>query len=147
MKDEAEELPPNIINFFKRNDGWMPQVCDNDCKEKFLNKYWAGTSVLWAYNSITWGSSRANIWRYAILYTYGGMYIDDDSDFRTLLDDIVGPEDSLILSEEGVFDMKPCYEANYHLSDAAFYRKYKQLLNNPEYDKDHVYFQALQPLD
>ena len=147
VKDEKEDLPPHITALMKRNDGWMPQVCDNDCKQAFLNKYWAGTSVLWAYNNISWGSSKANIWRYAVLYTYGGMYIDDDSDFTTNFDDIIRPEDSLLLSQEGVPDFKPCYESYYHLSDSAFYKRYEKLLNNPDYDKEHVYFQGLQALD
>ena len=33
-------------------------------------------------------ASKADIWRYAVMYTYGGMYIDDDSDIRFPLDDV-----------------------------------------------------------
>ncbi len=147
VKDEKAELPPHILALFKRNNGWMPQVCDNDCKDAFIDKYWAGTSVQWAYNNIVFWPSRADVWRYATLYTYGGIYIDDDADFTTNFDDIIRPEDSLLLSEEGVSDLNPIYEADYHLSDAAFYRRFEKLFNNPDYDKDKEYFQGLRPID
>ena len=50
-----------------------------------------GTSVEWAYNLIRtppYFASKADLWRYAVMYTYGGMYLDDDSDIRTPLDEV-----------------------------------------------------------
>lgn len=37
---------------------------------------------------MAYAASKADIWRYAVLYTYGGMYIDDDSDMKTPLDEV-----------------------------------------------------------
>ncbi|RYY75949.1 hypothetical protein EON63_18875 [archaeon] len=34
------------------------------------------------------GAARADVWRYAVLYTYGGVYLDDDSDMKTPFDDV-----------------------------------------------------------
>jgi mannosyltransferase OCH1-like enzyme len=50
-----------------------------------------GTSVEWAYNLIRappYHASKADLWRYAVMYTYGGMYLDDDSDVKMPLDDV-----------------------------------------------------------
>ncbi len=46
----------------------------------------------WAYNLVRtpqYFASKADIWRYAVLYTYGGMYLDDDSDIRLPLDEVL----------------------------------------------------------
>jgi len=45
-----------------------------------MNTVFAGTSLLWAYHIINnrAGAAKADIWRYAVLWAYGGAYIDDD---------------------------------------------------------------------
>ena len=56
-----------------------------------MNVTFTGTSVQWAYNLVRtpqYFASKADIWRYAVLYTYGGMYLDDDSDIRQPLDEV-----------------------------------------------------------
>jgi len=53
---------------------------DNEEKDEFMKTAFAGTSLLWAYNIINSraGAAKADIWRYAVLWAYGGAYIDDD---------------------------------------------------------------------
>jgi len=55
-----------------------------------MDTVFANTSLQWAYSKIhmAYAASKADIWRYAVLYTYGGMYIDDDSDMKTPLDEV-----------------------------------------------------------
>ena len=40
--------------------------------------------MLWAYRQIhsQLGASRADIWRMAVLYTYGGFYMDIDANLQ-----------------------------------------------------------------
>ena len=38
-------------------------------------------------NSIAY-ASKADIWRYCVLYTYGGLYLDDDATLGNYLDDV-----------------------------------------------------------
>ena len=38
--------------------------------------------------TITLLTVHVDIWRYAVLYTFGGLYLDDDSDIRTSLDEV-----------------------------------------------------------
>lgn len=42
VKDVNDELPGHIKEFFKRNSNWDATVCDNDCKDKFMNTTFAG---------------------------------------------------------------------------------------------------------
>ena len=43
VKDINDELPGHIKAFFQRNPKWDATVCDNDCKDKFMNTTFAGT--------------------------------------------------------------------------------------------------------
>lgn len=90
VKDRNDQLPGHLKSFFERNPKWKINVCDNICKDKFMSATYAGTSVLWAYNLINplVGAAKADIWRYAVLYAFGGVYLDDDSDIRTPLDEV-----------------------------------------------------------
>lgn len=86
-----DELPGHIHEFFQRNYKWKNiHICDNTCKDEFMNTIFANTSVQWAYSLINmaYAASKADLWRYAVLYTYGGMYIDDDSDIKVPLDEV-----------------------------------------------------------
>lgn len=90
VKDEKDELPGHLKDFFARNPDWKVNICDNNCKDRFMNETFQGTSIHWAYYMINpaVGASRADIWRYSVLYTFGGLYLDDDSDIKTPLNEI-----------------------------------------------------------
>lgn len=47
---------------------------DNDC-QKFIKKYFR-PDVLDAYDRLIPGAYKADLWRYCILYIYGGVYLD-----------------------------------------------------------------------
>lgn len=65
-----------------------------------------------------------------MLYTYGGFYIDDDSDMMVPLDNMIEPLDEMIISyEKNGFDGDVCYIPRHHLSDWATFR------NNETYKK------------
>lgn len=90
IKDRNDPLPPHLKALFERNPDWEVSMCDNACKDAFMQNEFANTSVSAVYNLIhpLIGAARADIWRYAVLYTYGGVYLDDDSDIRTPLDQV-----------------------------------------------------------
>lgn len=90
VKDRNDELPSHLNALFLRNPNWIVNICDNACKDHFMSKTFGGTKIGWAYSAINplIGASRADIWRYCVLYSYGGLYLDDDSDIRTPLDEV-----------------------------------------------------------
>jgi mannosyltransferase OCH1-like enzyme len=106
-------------------------------KDKFMNKSFANTSLLWAYNLISpkAGAAKADLWRYAALWIYGGVYIDDDSDIGAPLDNMIEINDTLIISsEKNGFNANRCYIPRYHLSDFSAFRNESkrnlQIFNN-----------------
>ena len=47
---------------------------DNDCRE-FIRTHFK-PDVLWAYDSLIPGAYKADLWRYCVLFIYGGIYLD-----------------------------------------------------------------------
>lgn len=121
VKNRQEALPQHLTALFERNPTWTVNVCDNECKDHFMTTSFANTSLAWAYFAINplVGAARADIWRYCVLYSFGGLYLDDDSDIGTPLDQVVLPQDHMVLSEEGPSSLGECYAPSYHLSDLS----------------------------
>lgn len=152
VKDRNDELPAHLQNLFKRNPLWEIIICDNACKDEFIYGFFGETSVAWAYSLINpqIGASKADIWRYSVLYTFGGVYLDDDSDIQTPFDDIIQATDRLIMSEEGSSSLGECFVPNYSLSEqhtSNYYPNYTQAVhydginpktNQPMFFHDHT---------
>jgi mannosyltransferase OCH1-like enzyme len=75
----SKDLPPkmqeNIVNIQKQN----PELeyflfDDNDCAD-FIKTHF-GTEVVDAYNKLIPGAYKADLWRYCVIYIYGGVYLD-----------------------------------------------------------------------
>jgi mannosyltransferase OCH1-like enzyme len=125
VRNASDELNYQMPGLFERNPNWEVHICSNEMKDEFMNTVFQNTSLLWAYNMISpaAGAAKADLWRYAVLWTYGGAYIDDDSDMRSPLDKVVEPTDTLIVSyERNGFNGNRCYIPRYHLSDFSTYR-------------------------
>jgi len=45
VKDIKDELPGHIQAFLKRNSQWEANICDNDCKDNFMNSTFAGSQL------------------------------------------------------------------------------------------------------
>ena len=110
-------------------DKWTIHLMDAKMMDSFMEKYMANTSTLWAYNQINpqVGPAKGDLWRYCMLYLFGGAYMDDDSYIGAHLDEMVGADDQLILSWEKNNDPSLCFKSYYHLSKAClnerFHRK------------------------
>ena len=70
--------------------GWRLKYFDNHDQLSFMRKYYANTSILWAFEQISpyAGPSSTDIWRLAVLYIWGGVYLDDDAMISTPFDDV-----------------------------------------------------------
>jgi mannosyltransferase OCH1-like enzyme len=64
------------INNIKKNNPRFKHFLfdDNDCREFIKNNF--NPEVLHAYDTLIPGAYKADLWRYCILYKYGGIYID-----------------------------------------------------------------------
>ena len=125
VANASEELPGSLKDFFARNSGWQVNIIGNAEKDEFIDTVFADTSVQLAYHLISplLGAAKADIWRYAVLWLYGGMYIDYDSDIKTPLDEVVRADDTLIVSQEGS-NYHECWIPTYPLSDNSTFSKF-----------------------
>lgn len=133
-----KELSEHLKRLIKRSKSanWSINLIDGDkAEDLFMNTYFPDTSILWAYKSFSPAAhvSRVDIWRYCVLYAFGGVYLDDDAYIHSPFDQIIQANDTLVLSiESNIFPM--CYHDRYNLSDNTMTEryntdKYKQYFN------------------
>jgi mannosyltransferase OCH1-like enzyme len=72
-------LPPNmfkaIMTIKQLNPGFKYYLFDdNDCREFIKTNF--DSKILYAYDHLIPGAYKADLWRYCILYKYGGIYLD-----------------------------------------------------------------------
>lgn len=84
------------IETFRTQGGYMYNcLSDAQCAD-FLEKEF-GRRFSNAYRVLAPGAYRADFWRYCILYKYGGVYADAKTTLLRNLDEILRPQDELIL--------------------------------------------------
>ena len=76
---ETKNLPVNMYNnimlLHKMNPEFDIYLYDDQDRINFIKDNFE-SDVLEAYNSLIPGAYRADLWRYCIIYKYGGVYID-----------------------------------------------------------------------
>ena len=74
-----------------KNPNYRFYLFDDESKDHFMLNELNWTKVTNAYFCVDerMGAARADIWRYAVLWKYGGIYIDYDSESITPLDVII----------------------------------------------------------
>ncbi len=84
------------IDSFKKQPGYT-HVCWNDteCCNFLLNIF--GDRYAKAYSMLVPGAYRADFWRYCMLYKFGGVYADAKTTCLRPLDEIIRPDDELVL--------------------------------------------------
>lgn len=60
-----------------QNNGFNYYFYDNDKCNKFMKKYFP--EIMEVYNRLPLGVMKADLWRYCIIYKYGGIYHDADT--------------------------------------------------------------------
>ena len=84
----------------RNNPDWRYQCFgDEDCKN-FMKEAYAG-DVYKAFQKINphYGAAKADLFRYCLMYKYGGIYLDYKSSARTPLTKLLKKDDSYILSQ------------------------------------------------
>ncbi len=87
----------HIWRMRKRNPSYAYEFYDDVRADKFIQDEF-GPEIYELYNRINIGASRADFFRYAVLYKKGGVYLDIDSLFLKKLDEIIMPGDRAIIS-------------------------------------------------
>lgn len=109
-------IPPHISQLIDRNIGWSVNLFSHKDRDKMMKKVFNNTQLLWAYSQINpaLGAATADIWRMAVLFIFGGVYIDLDADITIPLRQVILPNDTLIISTEHN-NIRQCYVTSYRL--------------------------------
>jgi len=75
----TKELPPNMYKCVENLRNTNPEFLyflfdDNDCRELIKNHF--HSSVLNAFDKLIPGQYKCDLWKYCVLYMYGGIYLD-----------------------------------------------------------------------
>jgi mannosyltransferase OCH1-like enzyme len=75
----TKSLPPLMFSAIKRikkhNPNFSYKLFDDiECREFIKNNF--KSDVLYAYDSLIPGAYKADLWRYCVLFKYGGIYLD-----------------------------------------------------------------------
>ena len=108
---------PNIREVADRHPKWVLNIIDDANMNRFFDVVYANTSTLWAFKAIhpAIGAAKADMFRYAVLYAFGGVYFDADTTFSGNLDTYITPADRFVWASEGN-PMGDCYQPWYPLS-------------------------------
>lgn len=132
----------HIQREIKLNPSWKFNIWDNNDKDDFINDAYAGTSVQWAYNNINpalGGAAKADIWRYAVLYKFGGVYIDADSFLSKPIDSFITDRDTLVVTiEQNHYDGDWCYSPNSEFSTLRTLQRYPRIESNPPFSNRNL---------
>jgi mannosyltransferase OCH1-like enzyme len=128
VKSVPETLPHHLESLKKREEasGWKVHIEDNAAQLAFMTLYFSNTSTLWAFQQISprVGNAASDIWRYSLLYLFGGVYLDDDSYLGSSFEKMVAPDDGIILTKEPNEYQDECYKNDFHLSDTSLIKTF-----------------------
>lgn len=83
-------------SWIEHNPGWTHRMYnDLECL-RFIKQH-IGEMVYKTYIQLQKGAARADLWRYCVLYMYGGVYVDADCKCLVPLDQWIGEETELVI--------------------------------------------------
>ena len=99
-KNLPAEFQKNVDQLKALNPEWEYRLYDDDDIRQFiLDAY--GTDILAYFNRINprYGAAKADLFRYLLLYKYGGVYLDIKSTFTKPIDQVLKPDDRYLLAK------------------------------------------------
>lgn len=99
----SRQLPPivqaNVDKIRALNPGWEYRFYDDDDMAEYVGANY-GEAMLACYSRINrkYGASRADFFRYLLMYREGGVYLDIKSSLERPLDEVLRPDDVYLLS-------------------------------------------------
>lgn len=142
-KTKYEDLPQYAKNatesWKKMNPGYTYNYMSDEDASKFVLDYY-GDNMLKLFNQFPLGVMRADLWRYLIIYAYGGIYTDLDTVCEKPIDTWLNPDCELIVCPE--------FETNYYCQWTFAGQKNSKILKSvidlliernkkPDYSNEH----------
>ena len=89
-----------IENLKNLNPDYKYYLYTDDDIDNFVNEHFPG-QIAECYNMLNIIVAKTDLWRYLVLYKYGGVYLDMDSTINMPLDTFIREDDCAIISGEG----------------------------------------------
>ena len=94
-------LVQHQIDFFKNlNPEYKYNLYTDDDMDNFVNEHFPGV-ISECYNKLNIIVAKVDLWRYLVLYKYGGVYLDMDSGITKPLNTLITNDDEAIITAEG----------------------------------------------
>jgi len=108
---QKQQLPPrlqeNVEQLRALNPEWEYRFWDDDAIAAFIQEnYSAQVWRLYQRIDPRYGASRADMFRYLLMYKAGGVYLDIKSGAKLPFDSVIQPDDRFILSQWNTSDGK-----------------------------------------
>lgn len=103
-KNIPDPIQKDIENMKSLNPGYTYQLFDDDTMRDFIQTYYS-KQILEIYDVLKVGAAKADLWRYLVLYKYGGIYLDIDSVWNGAFDSIISEKDTAVISRENNEDL------------------------------------------
>lgn len=87
-------------NIQRLNPEYKMELYDDNEIEAFIKQNFDEFTYN-CYKKLNVGASKADFWRYCVLYKNGGVYLDMDSDIVKPLSELINPNDTCIITREG----------------------------------------------
>lgn len=138
-KTSYEDLPDYIKN---HTNSWKihnPEyeynfMSDEDCKDFILDNY--GSKYLDVFSSLPVGVMRGDMWRYLIIYSYGGIYADLDAICNVPVSKWISEDKKLIVCpENNIHFCQWCFaaEPESKILESVIDVMMERLLNKPQW--------------
>jgi len=99
-KNIPDKIQQKINEMMEVNPEYSHELYDDSDRFFFIKENY-GKQVSDAYESLNLGVAKADLWRYAILYKNGGIYLDLDSQIYSNLNSLIHENDKALISREG----------------------------------------------
>jgi hypothetical protein len=93
-----EPIQKSIDNMLNLNPEFEYHLYDDDDMIKFIHDNYPG-EISEAFDTIKIGAMKADLWRYLVLYKFGGVYLDIDSEIYSDLSTLIVDDCAVITRE------------------------------------------------
>lgn len=101
---KTRDLPPELMQhrdrMIAKNPDYQYELYTDAEMDQFVNQNYSGT-IANCYNSLNIMVARVDFWRYLVLYKFGGIYLDMDSEISLPLNTLIRENDRAIITKEG----------------------------------------------
>jgi mannosyltransferase OCH1-like enzyme len=126
------EFNKRMLKFRENNPEFNFYFFDDIEMDEYMEKNWSHRKIYKIYKDSIFGASKADIWRYCILFQYGGIYLDFDSSIEFSLSDIPPNVDEVVSFEKNTIESQISRE---YTPDYNFFTKLPKEHKNVNYPK------------